>query len=309
MGRGNRNSSNGSTLPARHRQAMPDVDEGSAYAHPSHTAEYSMNGTSYFPHPCGYHGANVDDQPENYDSSNSRQGTQIEPVSRFGGAKRPSISSTRVPSNPIHSMPRSKTSISAELKISLAAKQLATQTSESKRFWITFQEMFDKDVAGIKHYISDSILQQIWQKKIEHNDKCKNGDNHDGEQFSMQQMKLEACLEQLDEATKAFKRSQQLDDPLDHDPRRLALEKVRAAGDLVLGLATKAVANIAACADLVTEASSLEKLVDPMSSESKVLHQLGRRETGNAMPAGECLDPISTEREPSEVQDMFLDEL
>ncbi|KAI1401433.1 hypothetical protein F4819DRAFT_458273 [Hypoxylon fuscum] len=266
-------------------------------------AMYSLNGTSYFPHPCGYHGRNADDHCGN--SEGSRRTARSRPSPKLGVPKE------KPPTPPAPIGP--SINVNAELKVSLAAKHLASQVSESKTFWIAFQERFEKEIAGIKYYASDDILQQIWQKRVEHDNKYKNGENQDDEQFSIQRMKLEACLDQINEAARAFVQSRPLDNRFNHDPRHLALEKIRGTGSLVLNLAARSAVNSSACADLVTEASNLEKLVDPKSEDAKVLHRLDRRETKRSVPGGEQTRSTagSTWNEPAplEVQDMFSQEI
>ncbi|KAI1375436.1 hypothetical protein F4677DRAFT_422814 [Hypoxylon crocopeplum] len=300
MPRPNRDGDIGEARPARQRQARPPANEASPpYPQPPHAAMYNLNGTSYFPHPCGYHGKSDEDCPGNSDGASRKAKPKSPP--RPGGAKErhPTATARATPGN------GTKASVNAELKVSLAAKQLASQISDSKKLWIAFQEKFEKEVTGIKHYISDDTLRQIWQKRIDYNRKYKDSESQSDEEFGIQRMKLETCLDQLSEAAKAFVRIQPLNGRTDHDPRHLALDKIRTAGTLVLGLAAKSALNSAACADLVREASNLEKLVDPRSPDARILHRFDRRETKKPTPEEENVDPMSFEGAPQEAEDMF----
>lgn len=195
--------------------------------------------------------------------------------------------------------------INAELKISLAAKHLASQISESKEFWSTFQEKFEKEVTEIKYYAGDNIIQQLWRKKIEYDSKFRADESQIHQQFCFQQMKLEACLDQINEAATAFHECLPRKSLSNHNSRQLALDKIRTAGALVLKLATRSALNNTACADLVTEASSLEKLVDPESPDAIVLYRFDRCDTKSSTHGDEILaGPNSEELDPME-QDTF----
>ncbi|KAI2616027.1 hypothetical protein GGR54DRAFT_610874 [Hypoxylon sp. NC1633] len=303
MGLTNRDVDTGESRLPRQRKARSHASRAaSPHIQPSHTASYSLNGTSYFPHPCGYHG-DVDLDHPNSDNGPRESTTTKSPTGVRGTRDELPISlAMMTPSKEITA------NINLELKISLAAKHLASQISESKKFWIAFREKFENEVMGIKYYVSSDVLQQIWQKRIEYNGKYKDDEDQDEEDFGIQRMKLEACLDQINEASRAFVRSQPPEDRAGHDARQLALEKIQTAGTLVLRLAARSVSNIAACADLVTEASSLEKLVDPRSSEAKVLHRFNRRRNKRPASSGENADPILTEVEPVLVHGLFNQE-
>ncbi|OTA68609.1 hypothetical protein K449DRAFT_398959 [Hypoxylon sp. EC38] len=274
MGKSNKDVGIVQPRPNRHQQARPHID-GPRHSHsPSpHTTMYTLNGTSYFPHPCGYHGKSSDDRCGNSDGGGRRgrpsSSSKLEGLAEAGPVSVVPI----IPGN------GTNISVNAELKVSIAAKHLADQISESKKFWVMFQEKYEREVAEIRYYADDDILQQIWRKRIEYNSKYKNGENQDDEEFGIQRMKLEACLDQVNEAAKAFVRSRLRDDHCDHDPRHIALEKIRGAGVLVLDLAAKSALSSGACANLVTEASNLEKLVDSKSPDAKILHRFDRRQS------------------------------
>ncbi|KAI0107346.1 hypothetical protein F4776DRAFT_668307 [Hypoxylon sp. NC0597] len=279
MGKSNKDAGIVQPRPSRHQQARPHVDGLPSMRHshspsPSpHTAVYTLNGTSYYPHPCSYHGKGPDDRCENSDGG-SRRG-------RPGSSSKLEGLAEASPISVIPVIPGKGTTISvnAELKVSIAAKHLADQINESKKFWVTFQEQYEREVTEIKYYAGDDILQQIWRKRIDYNSKYKNGENQDDEEFSIQRMKLEACLDQVNEAAKGFVQSCLRDDHSNHDPRHIALEKIRSTGALVLDLAAKSALNSGACANLVTEASNLEKLVDSKSQDARILHRFDRRQS------------------------------
>ncbi|KAI1104612.1 hypothetical protein F4804DRAFT_332150 [Jackrogersella minutella] len=298
MGKSNRDGSTEESRPARHQQARPQAGDGPVYVRPNtpHPTTYTLNGSSYFPHPCGYHGKSSDDRCQKSDGGRRR----MRPMSSSksdGQEEDPPIS--------LISSLGNNTSINAELKVSLAAKHLASQISESKKYWVTFQKKFEEEIAKFKYYADDNVLQRIWQKRIEYHGKYKNGENQDDEEFNIQRMKLEACLDQVNEAAEAFVRSRP---PNDHDPRHLALDKIRGAGTLVVGLAAKSALSSASCASLVTEASNLEKLVNPKSSDANVLHRFDKRKTKGSTSDDGNEGANSTEPAIMEVHDLLLND-
>ncbi|KAI0839082.1 hypothetical protein F5Y06DRAFT_265963 [Hypoxylon sp. FL0890] len=304
MGRRNRDAGIVQPRPIRHHHARPHTD-GTPPIYPSqppspHTVAYTLNGTSYFPHPCSYHGKSSDERCGS--SEGSRRGRPGSSSKLEIPAQGPSVSG-----NPIIPGKAASVNINAELKVSIAAKHLADQISESKKFWVTFQEKYNREVAEIRYYAGDDILQQIWRKRIEYNGKYKNGENQDDEEFSIQRMKLETCLDQVNEAARAFVQSRPRDDRSNHDPRHVALEKIRGAGGLVLDLAAKSALNSGACANLVTEASNLEKLVDSKSPDAKVLHRFDRRKPKGSARESENEGRIPTESTPLEVMEVMED--
>ncbi|KAI0881449.1 uncharacterized protein GGS22DRAFT_181612 [Annulohypoxylon maeteangense] len=294
MGRSNKDRLIREPRTLRHQQARHLHGGPPMYPQPQspHVATYSLNGANYFPHPCSYRGKSSDSRYGNSDGSGL--GSRSKPSSKLEGEG----NSTSPVSKTSNS--RTNESIGAELKVSLAAKHLADQISESKKYWVKFQKNFEEEVAGIRYYVGDDILQQIWQKRIEYNSKYKNGETKDDEEFSIQRMKLETCLDQVDQAAKAFTRSRQTNDRSNHDPRHLALDKIHGVGALVLKLATKSALNSASCVDLVTEASNLEKLVNLKSPDAQVLHQFDKRKakgavSGHGNESANSNDPTSRE--------------
>ncbi|OTB05053.1 hypothetical protein M426DRAFT_320114 [Hypoxylon sp. CI-4A] len=313
MGKTNRDSSSGDSRPSDHQSVKSRTNATPATPHPhprsqsSQGTTYTMHGPSYFPHPFSLH---CHDKSA---SGGSHKGTRTVSSSGSGG-------SDEIPrTSPILGRPKgtANPSLNAELKIALAAKHLADQIGESKKFWITFHESFEQEVASVRYYIDDDILQQIWQKRIEYNSKYRSGENNDDEEFTVQRVKLETCLDQVNEASRAFARSRPLGDQAEHDPRRLALEKIRGVGVLVLDLAAKSARNNGACADLVVEASNLEKLVDARSPDAKVLHQFDRRQSRRSASkititkvyTPECADDGPAPTVPISSETVALDEL
>ncbi|KAF3057322.1 hypothetical protein GL218_05948 [Daldinia childiae] len=273
--------------------------------HSSKSESYSPNGTLYFQHPCGYHGNDSDDHHGK--PPDDRPITRFKSSSRSGG-KAPGGSRpvTPAPTTPIAPKEETTTAINAELKVSLAARQLSFQIKESRKFWIAFQDEFEAEVKAVRYYVNDDVLQRIWQKRTEHNSKYKNGENQDNEQFIIQKIKLETCLDQVREAAKAFIQSHPLGSPSDHDPRHLALEKIQVTGDRILLLAGKSMFSNIACVDLVTQASDLEKLVDSKNPDAKVLHRFDKRETMKTSCEGE--DNGSVAGEPTHQEQEIPDQ-
>ncbi|KAI1423240.1 hypothetical protein F5Y12DRAFT_554370 [Xylaria sp. FL1777] len=166
----------------------------------------------------------------------------------------------------------------AEMKLSLAAHQLSEQVKESIRFWREFQDEYSKEVDTIKVYVGVSVLQQIWQNKVAYNRKYKRADKDD-QQFEIQSMKLESCLNQFDEATQLLVGARSSDHSNGYDSRQHHLAKMQAAGNLVVGLSKRSVTDEAACIDLLNELAELETLVDPKSSTASMLHRFDKRQT------------------------------
>ncbi|KAI8628917.1 hypothetical protein F5Y19DRAFT_102129 [Xylariaceae sp. FL1651] len=166
----------------------------------------------------------------------------------------------------------------AEMRVSLAAKQLAEQVRESTRFWRGFRNEYAKEVNSIKFYVDADVLQQIWRQKVKHN-KYKGGEKQDDQQFGIQSMKLKSCLSQVDEVTKLLAKAQSSDNSSGHDSRQHHLEKVRATGSLVIGLTKKSMSNEIVCKDLLGELSELEKLTDPSKSTARILHRFDGRKS------------------------------
>ncbi|KAI1209747.1 uncharacterized protein F4807DRAFT_88882 [Annulohypoxylon truncatum] len=278
MGKSNKDGHIREPRPIRHQQARPLPGGPPMYLQPQSPlmAAYSLNGTNYFQHPCGHHSRSSDDRCGNPDGSHQGSRSKHSPKLERSGERHSTSPASKASSS------RSDASISAELRVSLAARHLADQISESKKYWVKFQKKYEEEVAGIKYYVGDDILQLIWQKRIEYNSEYKSGESQDDEEFSIQRIKLETCLDQVNEAAKAFIRSRPPNGHSDHDPRHLALDKIHDAGVLVLGLATKSASNSASCVNLVTEASNLEKLVDPKSPDAKVLHRFDKRKSKSA---------------------------
>ncbi|KAI8956520.1 hypothetical protein F5Y11DRAFT_173482 [Daldinia sp. FL1419] len=257
----------------------------------SQLGSYSPHGTSFFAHPCAHSDNATDDQHEK--SIGNHLVTRSKPSSRSGD-KVPKESRPATPASATPSI-ENEASVNAELKVSLAAKQLSLQISESKRFWIVFQEEFEEEVKAVKYYVDDVVLRQIWQKRTEHNKKYKSGENQDDEQFDIQRIKLETCLDQIKAAARAFTRTHPLSDPSNHDPKHVALEKIQETGDRVLHLAFKSMTSNIACADLVTHASDLETLVDAKGPHAKILHRFDKRETKKVTFGGEDKGTTTTE--------------
>ncbi|KAI2625984.1 hypothetical protein GGS26DRAFT_562851 [Hypomontagnella submonticulosa] len=251
--------------------------------HPSsHSASYSQRGTDYYPHPRSNYSPSVD---ENYVRSPAIR----QPVK----AKAPSLSGDREDNDSTTSSilgdPHIEISpnINVEVRVSVAAKQLAFQISESTKFWTTFQNEYNEEVAAITSYVQSGILEEIWRARTEYDGKgMSDEERQDFEQFDIHRMKLEACLDQLNKATKALTRSRASGDRSSHDSQQLSLKKIRVAGSLVLRLAAKVVSNHAACPDLIAEASRLEKLVDPKGPDARMLHQFDTLEISKE-PKGE----------------------
>ncbi|KAI5865894.1 hypothetical protein GGS23DRAFT_594059 [Durotheca rogersii] len=264
--------------------------------HPALLPSYDYESPPYYPHP--YTARHEDDEER---SRHLHRGRREE---RRPRSPSPSIPSTplrrsRSRASPANAATRIDARTSTELKLALAARDLADQIDESKRFWATFHEHFEKEVMGIRYYVSDDILQQIWREKIRYNSRHKSGESPDDDQFGFQQVKVETYLHQVKKTGKVLIRSQPLVDSSDQDPQnlRLTLDKIRNTGARVLDLADRSATNRTAYVDLMKEASNLEKLVDPRSPDAKVLHQFDRRETRKIASRGERGAP--TPKEPA----------
>ncbi|KAI1735813.1 hypothetical protein F4680DRAFT_433951 [Xylaria scruposa] len=187
----------------------------------------------------------------------------------------------------------------AETKVTLATHQLGDQIKESRRFWSKFWDEYLSEVNSIKLYVGVDILQQIWRKKVVSNDKYKRG-SKDHHHFDMQTMKLESCLNQLDEATQLLAEAWSSDYNLDYDSRQHHVAKVRAAGNLVVDLSKKAARNESACTDLLGELAELEKLIDPKGSAASMSHSYDDSQSPNSTRFGKERTEGSSSNRPDE---------
>ncbi|RYC59856.1 hypothetical protein CHU98_g6350 [Xylaria longipes] len=185
----------------------------------------------------------------------------------------------------------------AETKVTLAAHQLSEQVKESKWLWGNFRDEYSTEVKSIKLYVGVDILQQIWRKKVASKDKYKRGGKED-DQFDVQTMKLESCLNQLDEATQLLADAWSLDRSSDYDSRQHHLAKMRATGNLVVGLSKRALTNEAACIDLLGELAELEKLIDPKSPAASMLHRYDKHQSQNTTRSGKTKTESSSSNRP-----------
>ncbi|KAI0874886.1 hypothetical protein GGS24DRAFT_457644 [Hypoxylon argillaceum] len=165
----------------------------------------------------------------------------------------------------------------AEMKVSLAVNQLSDQVKESKQFWKEFRDEYLAEVNSIKLYVGADVLQQIWRKKVAfNNNKDKLGDKGDNQQFAIQSMKLESCLNQVDEATQLLAEVWSSGYSSDYDSQQHHLAKIRGAGNMVVGLSKRSVANEAACTDLMGELAELEKFIDSKSTTGGMPHGIAK---------------------------------
>lgn len=175
----------------------------------------------------------------------------------------------------------------ADMKLSLAAYQLSEQVKESIEFWRGFQNEYSMEVNGIQLYVRGDVLQQIWRMKVEYSCTSKSGGDTEGDQqFDIQSMKLESCLNQVDEVTRLLAGGRSSNYSSDYDSRQHYLEKVRTTGNIVVGLSKKSRTNEAACRDLLEELTELEKLIDSRSLTTN-MHRFNKRQAQDATRAGE----------------------
>ncbi|KAI1501168.1 hypothetical protein F5X99DRAFT_210447 [Biscogniauxia marginata] len=236
--------------------------------------KYDMRGSPMFIHPCAVVREDRD--------------TRAHPAQQdaFSVLETPNQSHTTTPG--VASTDPANARMMADMKISLAVKQVAEQAQENKKFWVGFREEFEKEVGSIKPYIDEHTLQQIWRKKIEHSNERGSGDMQHGGRFNIQNIKLETCMSQIDEAMKFLAVAESsYGNSTNHNPRRHHLEKIRAAGSLVTGLAKKSMLDEAACKDFLTELSDLERLLDPKNLAAV---SLNRFDKGEAREAREATD-------------------
>ncbi|KAI1195459.1 hypothetical protein F5X97DRAFT_308027 [Nemania serpens] len=179
------------------------------------------------------------------------------------------------------------TKMMAEMKLSLAANQLSEQVQESMRLWGEFRDEYSTEVSSIKPYVGMSVLRQVWRQKIEFKSKHRRGDKHDDQQFSIQGIKLESCLNQVDEATRLLAQVRSSDHNASYDSRQRYLKKMRATGNLVIGLSKKSVVDEAACKDLLEELAELEKLIGSENSTAGKLHRTDGRQQRGSIEADE----------------------
>ncbi|CAJ2499990.1 Uu.00g028430.m01.CDS01 [Anthostomella pinea] len=240
--------------------------------------KHRLEGSRFFIHPCAT-------CPREKPHARSEVQHTAVPEQANNPKVQPKVHPT-APANPALSSPNM--GMMAEMKVSLAAKQLAQQVKESRKFWTGFQEVFEVEVTNIKPYVGGHVLQGIWRDKVEHNSKYKTGEKQDDQQFGIQRMKLETCLGQVDAAMKSLAVARSKDDPSGYDSRHNQLGKIRAAGNQILDLAKNSMSDQAACKDLLTELSELGKLVDPENEAAAILHRFDKRETRQATGSEEA---------------------
>ncbi|KAJ8121852.1 hypothetical protein ONZ43_g1801 [Nemania bipapillata] len=166
----------------------------------------------------------------------------------------------------------------AETKVSLAVNQLGDQVKESKQFWREFRGGFLTEVKNIKPYVGMDLLQQIWRKKVEFNNKDKHGNMEDGQQFVIQIMKLESCLDQVFEATRLLEEARPSDRGSDYDSQQRHIAKICGVGDTVVSLGLKASTNESSCRDLLEELAELEKLISSKTGPAGMPHRIDKRQ-------------------------------
>ncbi|KAK5632718.1 hypothetical protein RRF57_008432 [Xylaria bambusicola] len=183
--------------------------------------------------------------------------------------------------HPAHPAPHSLgvRKMMADMKITLAVNQLSDQVKESMGFWRRFQDEYTREVDSIRFYIGVDVLQQIWQQKVEYYRKDKRVDEQEDHRFEIQSMKLESCLNQVDEATQLLAETQPPGYNRDYDSRQHHLAKMRATGASAINLSRKAVTKEAACIDLLEELAELEKLVDPKRATARVPSHFNKSST------------------------------
>ncbi|KAI2638501.1 hypothetical protein GGS21DRAFT_443508 [Xylaria nigripes] len=234
---------------------------------------YSMRGRSFFIHPYaqtrGRSSISAEEQ--------RRENAIDEVTSRVNNSR---TAARRTPSDP------ATKGKMADMKLSLAANQLSEQVKESAAFWRDFQSEYSAEVNNINLYVGGDILQKIWRKKVEYNRSRKGGDKEDDQQFDTQSMKLESCLNQVDEAAQLLAEAWAFDYNSDYDSRQYYLEKLRMTGNTAIILSKKSTENEAACRDLLDELAELEKLLDPRSS-TNMLHRFNKRQAQDATRSGE----------------------
>ncbi|KAI0009423.1 hypothetical protein F4779DRAFT_370943 [Xylariaceae sp. FL0662B] len=249
------------------RGPSPYVQPGPSFPH-----TYCANAASFYQHPLAAGG------------------------SPYNGHEEPARAS------PAHHTPRTagvgvSMGVSSKMRVSLTAKQLANQLIESKNFWVTFQQKYEKEIASIKAYVDDDILQQIWQKKVEYNGKHNSGENQEDGQFNIQYMKLVSCLDQINEAATMLASTKPSDHRSDKGSQSRHLKKIHTNGSAVAELAAKSMTDSAACTDLLAEISELQKLVDPRNPTAKVLHPFDKRKPKKSDRSAPSPEPVTGDSE------------
>lgn len=189
-----------------------------------------------------------------------------------------------------------------DANICLTAKQLKAQVDDFIKVYAEFYRLYQSEVANIKDYVDDDVLQRAWIKKVEHNEKYNTGRGQEQKQLSTQRKMLSVCLSQMDGATLGSIAIQHTGDASRYDRRSIYLEKIQAAGHRVLRLAEMTTSSRAACGDLRSELSDLGKLVDPKNKEAKIIYEFDRRETLNPQGnnRGDTGNEIQTDNQANE---------
>ncbi|KAI0199781.1 hypothetical protein F4808DRAFT_431242 [Astrocystis sublimbata] len=222
----------------------------------------NMHGSQFFFHPCNLDLRDDDDTP-----AYGRDSFTALAADRASGIGSPIIPERRPGPTPLVK------EMMAHTRVSLAAHQLNEQVKESKTFWRQLRKEYSQEVKSLRQYVGVDVLQQIWRKKVLSKDKRRRGHNEDS-QLDIQAMKLESCLNQLDEATQLLA-TVSLSSGYDnaHDSRQHYFTKMRASGDFVVGLSKRTLKSETACADLLAELTELERFVDPKSPTTFMLYR------------------------------------
>ncbi len=200
------------------------------------------------------------------------------PASDLGEAEWNRSATAVAPAN----LSAARTGTDTDAKISLTAKQLKVQVDEFIKIYDGFYRVYENEVAKIRPYVDDGILQRAWSQKVEHNERYNTGRGQEHRQLSTQRKMLAACLSQIDSASRGGAMTRPPDDPSRYDRRGIYLEKIRAAGQRVLRLAELTMSSRYACEDLRSELLDLGKLVDPNGKDAKLLYRFDKRETLNS---------------------------
>ncbi|KFY23023.1 hypothetical protein V493_06152 [Pseudogymnoascus sp. VKM F-4281 (FW-2241)] len=155
-----------------------------------------------------------------------------------------------------------------------ACAKLFQQLEQAEQFYQNFQQEFDNEVTSIKKYAGDSILRELWSRRIgvpsSRRDSIKSEDEVNEwedqlrkpcQKFKIQATKLDMCLQKAAAAVIPIPKSRK--DETSVDSAKLLQDKIETSGEGILCLLSKVYRSRQYCSELVKELGQLKTLVDP----------------------------------------------
>ena len=159
-----------------------------------------------------------------------------------------------------------------------ACTKLFQQLEQAEQFYQNFQQEFDNEVTSIKKYAGDSILRELWSRRIgvpsSRRDSIKSEEEVNRwedqmrkpcQKFRIQATKLDMCLHKA--ATAMIPISKSTKDETTVDSAKLLQDKIETSGEGIRCLFGKVYRSRQYCSELVKELGQLKALVDPQKPQ------------------------------------------